>query len=77
MRTFPIKNLYYEFIKGSDLEGFITAIESARRLESVGLIELVPDKRTGEIGFYRWIKTKKVSRPELESMVRTALVGEL
>jgi len=74
---YPVKNLYHEFIKGSELDGIISNDDALKRLESAGLIELIPDKRTGALLFYRWIKTEKMSRPAFESKIRTLLVGEL
>lgn len=49
----PIKNLYFEFIQNSELDGRMNAQEAAIILADDGLIALIPHKTKPSIEHYQ------------------------
>lgn len=43
-KTKPIRDLYFRFIEGTDLDGKINAQEVAKILSDAGIIDLVPHR---------------------------------
>ena len=66
MKTFSVSNLYFEFIKDSDLDGLLTAKDAALKLQKAARIKLLPDRLKPDkpLDFYQWLKTDKVPRPD-------------
>lgn len=75
MKTYRLKNIYFEFIKNSDLDGKISVETAAKILADAGFIELLPDREKPEkpLVFYRWKKTQKETREQFSRRVLAAL----
>ena len=71
MKTYRVKNLYFEFIKDTSLDGVLTAENAAACLSDGGFIELLPDRYKPDrpLDFYKWIKTEKENREDFKTKI--------
>lgn len=75
MKTYRVKNLYFEFIKGTRLDGLLTAEKAASILADHGLITLIQDKEKSyqSLTYYQWVKTEKINRHDFLTNIRNIL----